>query len=140
MLQSNMNLSIQAEKIRDGIIQRHARIHVILKGEMDPKIIVDVLRIFPLVASNVKQLIEKQLPRKIRKKDTTKARPFFGHFKSLVSVKYGAEGRAFARRRGQSGHIMRLKKLNPTIEMLSTMFAFADISVQDSVIWWNKMD
>ena len=66
-----MNLSIQAEKIRDGIIQRHARIHVILKGEMDPKIIVDVLRIFPLVASNVKQLIEKQLPKKIRKKDTT---------------------------------------------------------------------
>ena len=132
-------MSIQAEKIRDGIIQRHARIHVILKGEMDPKIIVDVLRIFPLVASNVKQLIEKQLPRKIRKKDTTKARPFFGHFKSLVSVKYGAEGRAFARRMGQSGHVAKLMILHPTIEILSMIFAFAVILAQASVISGNKL-
>ena len=139
LLQSKINLSIQAEKIRDGTIQRHVRMNMKLKGKMDPEIIVDVLRFLPLVASEIKQLAEKQFPKEIRKKDKTKASPFFGHFKSLCIVKYGAEGRACARRRGQSGHIMTIMKLHPTIEMLSIMFAFANISVQASVISWNKM-
>ena len=139
LLQSKINLSIQAEKIRDGTIQKHTRTDIKQKGKMDPKTIVDVLIFLPLVASDVKQLADNQLPKSKRKKDMTKARPFFGHFKSLVIVKYGTEGRACARRRGTSGHVMKLIKLNPNIEILSMMFEFAIISVQDSVMSWNKI-
>ena len=115
-------MSIHAEKIRDGSIQRHVRTAIVPTGMMDPAIIVDILIFLPLVASDVKQLAEKQFPKNMRKKDMTKARPSFGHFKSLVTAKYGTEGRACARRMGQSGHVMKLIKLNPNIEISSIMF------------------
>ena len=127
-LQSKINLSIKAEKIRDGINQVNVKTSIIHIGNMDEKIFDDVLIFLPSVASDIKLAETTQCPKIFRIKERTKNSPYLGHFRSLVIVKDGTEGRARASRRGQSGHVKRVIKPVPKIEIWSMIFAFLVIS------------